>query len=51
MKPEEFNSAKPTFRDEILNERRGRFFASYMDRARQKIRIDVNQEAVQRAIS
>ncbi|HEY7448065.1 MAG TPA: peptidylprolyl isomerase [Vicinamibacterales bacterium] len=51
MKPEEFNSAKPTFRDEILNERRGRFFASYMERARQKIRIDVNQEAVQRAIS
>jgi peptidyl-prolyl cis-trans isomerase D len=51
LKPEEFNSAKPTFRDEILNERRGRFFASYMERARQKIRIDVNQEAVQRAIS
>lgn len=51
LKPDEFNSARPTFRDEILNERRGRFFASYMERARQKIRIDVNQEAVQRAIS
>jgi peptidyl-prolyl cis-trans isomerase D len=51
LKTDEFNAAKPTFRDEILNERRGRFFASYMERARQKIRIDVNQEAVQRAIS
>jgi peptidyl-prolyl cis-trans isomerase D len=51
LKTEEFNAAKPGFRDEILNERRGRFFASYMERARQKIQIDVNPEAVQRAIS
>ena len=49
-KPEELNATKDTFREELLNEHRGRFFASYMDRARQKMRIEVDQEALQRAV-
>jgi hypothetical protein len=46
----DFTAAKPTFRDEILNERRGRFYAAYMERARANIRVEVNQAAVQRAV-
>lgn len=51
QKPDELTTAKDKFREELLGERRGRFFASYMDRAKQKMRIEVNQDAVQRAIS
>jgi peptidyl-prolyl cis-trans isomerase D len=50
LKPEELGAAKDKFREELLNDRRGRFFASYMDRAKQKLRIEVDQEALQRAI-
>jgi len=46
----DFTAAKPTFRDEILNERRGRFYAAYMERARANIPVEVNQQAVQRAV-
>lgn len=51
QKPDELTTAKDKFREELLDERRGRFFASYMDRAKQKMRIEVNQDAVHRAIS
>ena len=50
LKPEEISAAKDKFREELLDDRRGRFFASYMDRARQKLRIEVDQEALQRAV-
>jgi parvulin-like peptidyl-prolyl isomerase len=49
-KPEELTATKVTFREELLNDHRGRFFASYMDRAKQKMRIEVDQEALQRAV-
>ena len=35
--PEEFRKAKETFRAELLNERRGRFFSAYMTKAKEKI--------------
>jgi peptidyl-prolyl cis-trans isomerase D len=50
LKTEELGAAKDKFREELLNDRRGRFFASYMDRAKQKLRIEVDQDALQRAI-
>lgn len=50
LKPEEINAAKDKFREELLDDRRGRFFASYMDRARQKMRIEVDQAALLRAV-
>jgi peptidyl-prolyl cis-trans isomerase D len=46
----EIDHAKDSFRQELLQDRRGRFFASYMTKAKQKMKIDVNREAVQRVI-
>lgn len=43
-------SAKDDFREELLNDRRGRFFNAYMMKAKQKMKIQVNREALQRAI-
>ena len=49
--PEEWTSAKDRFRDELLADRRNRFFSAYMMKAKQKMKIDVNRESLQRAAS
>ena len=49
--PEEWTSAKDRFRDELLADRRNRFFSAYMVKAKQKLKIEVNREALQRAAS
>jgi len=49
--PEEWTTNRDRFREELLNERRGRFFAAYMTKAKQKMKIEVNREALQRAVS
>jgi peptidyl-prolyl cis-trans isomerase D len=51
VKPGELASAKDKFRDELLADRRGRFFSAYMVKAKQKMKIEVNQEALQRVVS
>jgi peptidyl-prolyl cis-trans isomerase D len=48
--PEEFRKAKETFRAEMLNERRGRFFAAYMAKARERVAIEINSDVVQRVV-
>ena len=49
--PEEWTTNKDRFREELLSERRNRFFSAYMAKAKQKMKIDVNREALQRAVS
>ena len=49
--PEEFRNAKEAFRAEILNERRGRFFAAYMTKAKDRLEIEINPDVVQRVVS
>ena len=49
--PDEWASSRDRFREELLNERRGRFFSAFMSKAKQKMKIDVNREALQRAAS
>src|SRR6266487_4236463 len=46
--PQEWTSAKDRFRDELLADRRNRFFSAYMTKAKQKMKIDVNRESLQR---
>ena len=46
--PDEFKLAKETFRAELVNERRGRFFASYMTKAKEKLKIEVKPEVIRR---
>jgi peptidyl-prolyl cis-trans isomerase D len=49
--PEEWTSSKDRFREELLADRRNRFFSSYMVKAKLKMKIDVNREALQRTAS
>jgi peptidyl-prolyl cis-trans isomerase D len=47
---EEFGGAKAAFRREFENERRSQFFTAYLTKAKQKMAIVVNDEALRRAI-
>jgi peptidyl-prolyl cis-trans isomerase D len=48
--PQELTANKQKFRDDLLADRRNRFFAAYMTKAKQKMRIEVNREAVQKLV-
>jgi peptidyl-prolyl cis-trans isomerase D len=48
--PADFAMAKDKFRMDMLGERRSRFYQTYMEKARTKMRIDVDPEALKRAI-
>ena len=48
---EEFTTSKDKFREELLTDRRNRFFSAYMVKAKQKMKIEVNRESLQRAVS
>jgi peptidyl-prolyl cis-trans isomerase D len=48
--PTDITSNKDTFRKELLTDRRNRFFAAYMGKAKQKMKIDVNREALKRVV-
>jgi len=47
---QELEANKQKFRDDLLADRRNRFFAAYMTKAKQKMRIEVNREAVQKLV-
>jgi peptidyl-prolyl cis-trans isomerase D len=49
--PAEWAAARDKFRDDMLTDRRNRFFSAYMVKAKQKMRIDVYREALQRVTS
>ena len=49
--PEEWTSSKDRFREELLTDRRNRFFSAYMGKAKLKMKIEVNRESLQRAAS
>ena len=42
---------KDKFREDLLTDRRNRFFSAYMVKAKQKMKIEVNREALQRVVS
>jgi peptidyl-prolyl cis-trans isomerase D len=48
--PEEIAAGRGQLRDELLNDRRGRFFSAYMQKAKMKMKIEVNRENLQRVI-
>jgi peptidyl-prolyl cis-trans isomerase SurA len=48
--PEEMKDGVPAFREQLLSERRGRFFAAYMTKAKQKMSIEVNDEVLRRVV-
>ena len=48
--PPDLTANKDTFREELLTDRRNRFFSAYMVKAKQKMKIEVNREALQRVV-
>jgi len=48
--PTELVSNKDRFREELLADRRNRFFSAYMGKAKEKMRIQVNRSVVQRVV-
>jgi peptidyl-prolyl cis-trans isomerase D len=48
---DDFGNRKDAFREEVMSDRRNRFFAAYMAKVKQRMRIDINPEAIQRAVS
>jgi peptidyl-prolyl cis-trans isomerase D len=48
--PAEIAAARDQLRDEMLNDRRGRFFSAYMQKAKVKMKIEVNRENLQKVI-
>jgi peptidyl-prolyl cis-trans isomerase D len=49
--PAEWAANKDRFREEMLTDRRNRFFSAYMLKAKQRMKIDVNREALQKAVT
>jgi peptidyl-prolyl cis-trans isomerase D len=48
--PAEFAAERDRLREEMVNDRRGRFFAAYMQKAKAKMKIEVNRENLQRVV-
>jgi peptidyl-prolyl cis-trans isomerase D len=48
--PQDLTANKESFREELLNDRKNRFFSSYMQKAKQKMKISVNREALKRVV-
>lgn len=46
--PDKLRQAREAFRAELLNERRARFFNAYMNKAREGVRIEVNNDVLRR---
>jgi len=46
--PDELKLAKERFRAELLNERRGRFFASYMTKAKEQVKVEIKTDVLRR---
>ncbi len=48
--PAEIAAGRDQLREEMLNDRRGRFFSAYMQKAKLKMKIEVNRENLQKVI-
>lgn len=49
--PDELQQGKDAFREELVSERRGRFFTSYMTKAKERMRIEINNDVVRRLLA
>ena len=49
--PTEIEAGRAALRQEVLDERRGRFFAAYMTKAKQRMNIRVNQDTLRRVVA
>ncbi len=47
--PEKLNESKDTFREQLLNERRNRFFTAFLSKAKQNMKIEIFTDVARRA--
>jgi peptidyl-prolyl cis-trans isomerase D len=48
--PDELRQAREAFRAELLNERRTRFFSSYMGKAKERMNVEIKNDVVRRVL-
>ena len=51
VKADELAKQKETLRGELLNERKNKFFAAYMTKARLRMKIDINREVIAQIVT
>src|SRR5436190_3683271 len=49
--PDEWKAGRDKFREDLLADRRNRFYGAYLMKAKQRMKIELNREALQRAAS
>jgi peptidyl-prolyl cis-trans isomerase D len=49
--PSDIVSGKTTLKTELLNERRNRFYASYMNKARERMKVNINRELIAQLVA
>jgi peptidyl-prolyl cis-trans isomerase D len=49
--PEELKQAQEAFRAELLNERRARFFSAYMGKAKERMKVEINNDVLRRVLA
>ena len=49
--PSDIASGKATVKTELLNERRNRFYASYMNKARERMKVNINRELIAQLVA
>jgi peptidyl-prolyl cis-trans isomerase D len=49
--PDELRQGQEAFRAELLNERRSRFFAAYMGKAKEKMRVEIKSDVLRRVLA
>ena len=49
--PDELQNGKEAFREQLLSERRGRFFSSYMGKAKERMNIEIRDDVVRRMLA
>jgi peptidyl-prolyl cis-trans isomerase D len=48
---DEWKAGRDKFREDLLADRRNRFYGAYLSKAKQRMKIELNREAMQRAVS
>ena len=48
--PDAYAEAKDSFRNQVLNERRNQFYSAYMTRAKEKMKIAINDTVLKRIV-
>ena len=49
--PAELAAAKDALKTELLNDRKNRFYAAYMAKARQRMNIRINRETISQVVA